>query len=153
VNGKTADVEVRPGTFAVIRRSWQAGDVVALALPMEARLLTGHPRIEEVRNQAAIQRGPVIYCLESPDLPAHTDILDVYIPSDIKLQPSHQPDFLDGMTTLAGQVWLRGDQRTAMYSPLIKPDWKQVDTQFVPYFAWSNRGVSEMTVWLPIIWR
>jgi len=153
VNGEPADVNVTPGTFAVLNRPWRAGDVVTLALPMQAGLLSGHPRIEEVRNQAAIQRGPVIYCVESPDLPERTDILDVYISSAIELQASHRPDFLGGVTTLSGEVLLRGDQRTDMYSPLQKPNWTTVDTQFVPYFAWSNRGVSEMTVWLPLVWE
>lgn len=153
VNGKDGGVEARPGTFATISRAWKAGDVVELNLPMEARLLSGHPRIEEVRNQTAIQRGPVVYCLESPDLPADTGILDVYLPSDIKLTATHEPDVLGGVTTLSGTVLLRRDQQSAMYQPLETPHWKTVSTQFVPYFAWCNRGRSEMTVWLPIVWQ
>ncbi len=152
INGKPVGVGVVPGRFSKLTRQWKPGDVVKLDIPMETQLLTGHPRIEEVRNQAAIKRGPVVYCIESPDLPKHADILDVYIPSDIQLTARHQPDFLGGVTTLNGTALLRGDQKEAMYSPLKKPDWKTVDTQFVPYFAWSNRGVSEMTVWLPLVW-
>jgi len=153
VNGKTLSAEITPGTFARINRQWKPGDVIKLDVLMRARLLSGHPRIEEIRNQAAIKRGPVVYCIESPDLPEHTDILDVYISSDVKLTAEHRPDFLGGVTTLSGQVLLRGDQRGAMYTTLNQPDWKAVSTQFVPYFAWSNRGVSEMTVWLPLVWK
>jgi uncharacterized protein len=152
INGKHAGVDAVPGSFATLTRRWKPGDVVKLDMPMETKLLSGHPRIEEVRNQAAIKRGPVVYCIESPDLPKHTDILDVYIPSDIQLTARHQPDFLGGVTTLNGTALLRGDQKEAMYSPLKKPDWKAVETQFVPYFAWSNRGISEMTVWMPLVW-
>jgi DUF1680 family protein len=119
---------------------------------METKLMSGHRRIEEVRNQVAIKRGPVVYCIESPDLPEGTDILDVYLSADGILNVHHQADFLGGITTLRGQVMLRGDQGEAMYSPLKKPEWKNVNTQFVPYFAWSNRGKSEMTVWMPIVW-
>ncbi len=122
-------------------------------MPMETRLLSGHPRIEEVRNQAVIKRGPVVYCIESPDLPKHTDILDVYLPSDVKLAAENHEAFLGGMTLLKGKVLLRGDQKEAMYGTLKKPDWKVVETQFIPYFAWSNRGVSEMTVWMPLVWE
>lgn len=153
VNGKSLGVEAVPGHYTKINRPWQAGDVIEIELPMEIKLLSGHPRIEEIRNQAAIKRGPVVYCIESPDLPEHTDILDVYIPSDIELDARLQPDFLGGMTTLSGKVLLRGDQTETLYTPLTQPKWLDVSTQFVPYYAWSNRGVSEMTVWLPLIWR
>jgi len=153
INGKDAGVKATPGSFATITRKWKQGDVVTLELPMEARLIVGHPRIEEVRNQAAVKRGPVVYCVETPDLPQGTAILDVYIPSDIKLQTKAQPDFLGGMTTLTGKVMLQPDRSDDMYRPMQKPQWKPVETQFVPYYAWSNRGEAEMTVWLPIIWR
>jgi DUF1680 family protein len=126
---------------------------VVLDMPMETRLLVGHPRIEEIRNQAAIKRGPVVYCIESPDLPENTDILDVYLPVDIRLKAHNQPDFLGGVTTLSGKLLLHGSNKESMYSTLEEPAWEEVRTQFVPYFAWSNRGVSEMTVWMPVVWR
>jgi uncharacterized protein len=153
VNGKLLSAEITPGSFARINRQWKPGDVMRLDMLMRPRLLSGHPRIEEIRNQAAIKCGPVVYCIESPDLPKGTDILDVYIASDAELTPRFQPDFLGGVTTLSAQVLLRGDQREAMYATLKQPDWRAVNTQFVPYFVWSNRGVSEMTVWLPIVWK
>ena len=153
VNKKDAGVEVIPGTFAKIDRPWKAGDVVELDMPMETRLLVGHPRIEEIRNQAAIKRGPVVYCIESPDLPKNTDILDVYLPADVKLKVHNRPDFLGGVTTLSGKVLLHTSNSEHLYCTMDKPDWKEVKTQFVPYFAWSNRGVSEMTVWMPIVWQ
>jgi DUF1680 family protein len=153
LNEKEVAVEVKPGTYSRITRGWKKGDVITLDMPMEARLIEGHPRIEEVRNQAAIKRGPVVYCMESPDLPAETDILDVYLPSGVKLKARYRPQFLGGLTTLSGKVWLRASNKEAMYSTLKKPKWKEVVTQFVPYFVWSNRGVSEMTVWLPIVWE
>jgi DUF1680 family protein len=153
VNGKMLSAEITPGTFARINRQWKPGDVMRLDMLMRPRLLSGHPRIEEVRNQAAIKRGPVVYCIESPDLPEGTDILDVYIASDIELTAQYRPDFLGGVSTLSAKVLLRGDQKEAMYTTLQEPNWKEVSTQFVPYFAWSNRGVSEMTVWMPIVWE
>jgi DUF1680 family protein len=153
VNGEDAGVEAEPGAFATINRKWQKGDVVTLDLPLQAKLLVGHPRIEEVRNQAAIKRGPVVYCVETPDLPGDTSILDVYLPSDVELKANDQSDLLGGLTTLSGEVMLLPGDTENMYSPLEKPDWKTVETQFVPYYAWSNRGEAEMTVWLPIVWK
>jgi DUF1680 family protein len=152
VNGEDAGIEVKPGAYARIERRWKKGDVVTLDIPMEIELIEGHPRIEEVRNQVAIKRGPIVYCIESPDLPEGTGILDVYLPENSRLEANYRPDFLGGMTTVSGNVLLRLDKKDGMYRTLDGPDWKEVKTRFVPYFAWSNRGVSEMTVWLPIVW-
>ena len=60
---------------------------------------------------------------------------------------------LGGTTTIQGDVLLRTDKKDGMYRTLGRPDWKKAGVQFVPYFAWSNRGESEMTVWLPIVWQ
>jgi uncharacterized protein len=153
VNGEDAGIEAVPGTYATLQRRWKPGDVVTLDLPMDIELLEGHPRIEEVRNQVAVKRGPVVYCIESPDLPESACILDVYFPVDSKLTPQYQPDFLGGMTTIRGDVLLRSDKKEGMYRTLDKPAWETVKTTLVPYYAWCNRGQSEMTVWMPIIWE
>jgi DUF1680 family protein len=153
VNGEEASVVVTAGTYARIERQWKAGDTIELDIPIEVRLLKGHPRIEEIRNQAAVKVGPVVYCIETPDLPENTDILDVYLPSDIELNPEQNPELLGGLTTLSGEVLLHADPQDQMYRPLEQPQWERVDARFVPYYAWCNRGESEMTVWLPIVWR
>ncbi len=153
LNGEDACVEAEPGTYARIERPWKAGDVVALNMPMDIKLIEGHPRIEEVRNQVAIKRGPVVYCVESPDLPEGTGILDVYLPQNPGLIAEYRRNFLGGMTTISGNVRLRSDKKDGMYRTLTKPIWKTVKTTFVPYYAWSNRRQSEMTVWLPIVWE
>ncbi len=153
LNGKDAGVVAKPGTYAMLERRWKPGDVVVLDMPMGIKLIEGHPRIEEVRNQVAVKRGPVVYCVESPDLPEGTDILDVYLPEDSDLKPQYRPGFLGGLTTISGDVLLRSDKRDGMYRTLTKPTWQKVKTTFVPYYAWSNRGESEMTVWLPIVWE
>lgn len=153
VNGEAVEAEALPGTYAQIQRRWKAGDVLTLELPLDVKLLEGHPRIEEVRNQVAIKRGPVVYCVESPDLPEGADILDVYLPERSKLKAQYRPEFLGGMATIHGDVLLRIDDKRGMYRALDRPQWKPATTQFVPYYAWSNRGESEMSVWLPIVWE
>jgi len=153
VNGEAVGIENEPGTYAVINRAWKQGDVISLDIPMDVQLLEGHPLIEEVRNQAAIKRGPVVYCIETPDLPEDTGILDVYLPSDIELASEYRPDFLGGLATISGEVLIRTSEQEGMYRPMTAPEWKSIDTTFVPYFAWSNRGEAEMTVWIPIVWE
>ncbi|MDW7692176.1 glycoside hydrolase family 127 protein [Flammeovirgaceae bacterium SG7u.111] len=153
VNGADAGVEITSGEFAKIERKWKKGDVVALELPMDVNLVEGHQRIEEVRNQVAIQRGPVVYCVESPDLPKGASILDIYLPLSSKLEAEYRPDFLGGLSTIKGDVMLRKDKNEGMYYTLKKPVLEKIPVSFVPYYAWSNRGQAEMTVWMPIIWE
>ena len=153
LNGKRVAAAVKAGFFTKIERTWQAGDELTLEFPMDVQLLEGHPRIEEVRNQVAIKRGPVVYCLESPDLPANTQILDVYLDGREALQVRHQPGFLGGLTTIEGSTLIRSVETEGMYHVVKKPNWKSCQTQFVPYYAWSNRGQAEMTVFLPVVWN
>lgn len=152
LNGVEVKEEIIAGNYLIINRLWRSGDVILLEMPMDVKLIGGHPRIEEVRNQVAIKRGPVIYCLESPDLPAETSILDVYLPAGQELKPVHQVHLFGGLTTISGSVKLREHPTDKMYHATGKPAWKTADTSFIPYFAWSNRGRSEMTVWLPVMW-
>ncbi len=63
VNGEPH--EVTPGSYAEIRRQWNSGDEIELTLPMEPQLVEAHPLVEETRNQIAVKRGPLVYCLES----------------------------------------------------------------------------------------
>lgn len=57
--------------------------MIELNLPMPARLMQAHPKAEQLRNQAAVMRGPLLYCLESKDLPEGIDLRNVYIPDDL----------------------------------------------------------------------
>jgi DUF1680 family protein len=153
LNGEDPGVEVVPGHFSRIERNWRVGDVIELVMPMEITLIEGHNRIEEVRNQVAIKRGPIVYCIESPDLPKDAGIVDVYLPGDAKLTIRHQPKLLGGVTTVHGGVLIRQDRDDEhMYHTVNKPEFASHDAQFVPYFAWSNRGEAEMTVFMPVIW-
>ncbi|PWJ55553.1 hypothetical protein CLV98_11329 [Dyadobacter jejuensis] len=152
VNGKDIGVVVEPGHYAKVDRFWKKGDVVSVNLPMPVMLIEGNSRIEEVRNQVAIKRGPIVYCLESTDLPKDVSILDAYLPGSEQLDVKFQPEFLGGVSTISGNIMLRKDEVQGMYQSISKPEWQKVKTSFVPYFAWSNRGQSEMTVWLPIMW-
>ncbi|GJM64259.1 glycoside hydrolase family 127 protein [Persicobacter diffluens] len=153
VNGKEVPTKITAGTFAVVNRQWKKGDQLRLELPMEVKYMQGNARIEEVRNQVAVQRGPVVYCVETPDLPKGTDILEVHIPEQANLEVDYQPDFLGGLSVIHSDLRLKPANRDKMYQPIEKNEWKTYRGQLIPYFAWSNRGDSEMTVWMPIIWN
>ena len=70
-----------------------------------------------------------------------------------KLDAQYRPEFMGGLTIIGGNVLLRKDKKEGMYRMMTKPEWKTVKTTFVPYYAWCNRGQSEMTVWMPIVWQ
>ena len=153
VNGVEITTPIIEGSFAIINRKWKTGDVISLNIPMDIKLLEGNPKIEEVRNQTAIKRGPIVYCLETPDLPENTSILDAYLPFESALTANFKQDLLGGVTTIEGEIKVRTDKKEGMYNEMKNVKWQSVKTQFVPYYSWSNRGNAEMTVWLPLIWK
>ena len=147
------DVLSKPdsGTYCEIRRLWKVGDVVKLHLEMPVQLMEAHPLVEETRQQVALQRGPVVYCLESPDLPPGVRLHDVVVPSASELVPVYRADLLHGVTAIDANVLARmtDDWSGQLYRPR-REDAREVHVRFIPYYAWSNRGPSEMSVWLPV---
>ena len=151
INGADAGVSVSPGAYADVRRVWTDGDVIELGLPMEPRLLAAHPFVEECRNQTAVMRGPVVYCLEGHDLPDGVPLHEVHLPRDVQLTARHEPDLLGGVTVLEGEAVRipEGDWDDQLYRPLPTAT-EPVRVRLIPYFAWANRGVAPMSVWLPV---
>ena len=152
INGEDHAVDGGAGSYCAINRQWKSGDVIALDLPMNATFVEGHPRIEEVRNQVAIKRGPLVYCVETPDLPEGTSILDVYVDGSTTLESKFDSEFLGGVNVISVDAFLRPDTEETMYRTVKRPQWKNFKATFVPYYAWSNRGLSEMTVFVPVVW-
>lgn len=156
INNEAIDIPLIPGEFATISREWTAGDTIELNMPMHIKLIEGHQRIEEVRNQVAVKRGPIVYCVESPDLPDSVGITDVYLPSNAAFTAQKQASLLGGVTTVHADVMLRTDTAETsddMYRDITQPEFNKYQAQFVPYFAWSNRGEAEMSVFVPVIWQ
>jgi DUF1680 family protein len=152
VNG-TAETEPTQGTFYEIRRVWSAGETIELCLPMPVRLIEANPFVEEARNHVAVMRGPIVYCLESIDLPSEARVMDVLIPRLASFALNHTSDLLPGMVTintrammLPAENWKDELYRDANCNPP-----REVDVRLIPYFAWDNRGESEMSVWLPVM--
>ena len=152
INGSDYHEEISSGKYLEIEREWRSGDQIELHLPMPVQLIEGHPRIEEVRNQVAVKRGPIIYCIESPDLPVDISILDVYISGNDNMTIHHKPDFLGGIAVIEADLLIKNNAQEGLYRSIGKPEWKRIRAQLVPYYAWSNRGLAEMTVFMPVVW-
>jgi DUF1680 family protein len=150
VNGKP--VRVIAGSYAEVRRAWAAGDAVELVLPMRPRLVEAHPLVEEARNQVAVMYGPLVYCLESTDLPGDVGLQTVALPRDVKLTPRLDPGKLGGVTVLEAKAEATADRPwgNELYREFRPVAPRSVDIKLIPYYAWANRGKSEMTVWMPL---
>ncbi len=152
LNGELLRASPRPASYFDVSRVWRPGDAVDLDLPMPARLMEAHPLVEETFNEVAIQRGPVVYCLESKDLPQGTRVLDVMIPENIDLVARYDGGLLGGVAVLEGRALARPSEDWSgwLYREFRPLPSRPVDARFIPYYAWANRGPSEMTVWLPL---
>lgn len=141
------------GRFYSIKRNWKAGDEVTLNLPMPVTFMEANPLVEETRNHLAVMRGPIVYCLESMDLPAGVGVLDVGVSRYGKFTPRRDANLLSGVVTLHGEasVLPKTVHAGPLYQPAATAPAKKVDVALVPYFAWDNRGAGEMTVWLPAV--
>jgi DUF1680 family protein len=152
VNRRPVEIATTPGTYAEVRRTWKRGDEIELRLPLEPVLLESHPLVEETRNQVAVKRGPIVYCLESPDLPEGVRVEVVAIPAAARFRPTNLGALLGGVTVLEGELVARRSPPWdgALYRPRTPPAERKAPMRLIPYYAWSNRGPSEMSVWLPL---
>ncbi len=147
VNGQKQEANLTSGSYAQINRTWKDGDKVELNLPMEAKLIETNPLVEETRNQIAVKRGPVVYCLESSDL-SKKDIFQVVIPSDIKLAPIQMNIDNSKFMALEGQAYIENNKWDNTLYREVSPVEKLNSVKLIPYYAWGNRGKSDMTVWM-----
>jgi DUF1680 family protein len=152
VNDGPADAMPRTGTYFEISRVWRTGDTVDLDLPMRARLLEANPFVEEDVGQVAVQRGPVVYCLESPDLPAGVKLSTVRVAPDLDLTARYDRNLLGGVVVLEGQGWVRAkaNWEGQLYRDYRPGKLVPFNLRLIPYCVWQNRGPSEMSVWLPL---
>ncbi|MBN2131056.1 MAG: glycoside hydrolase family 127 protein [Sedimentisphaerales bacterium] len=133
VNGKTIDATPEPDGYVHLKRSWNAGDIVELEMPMPIRRVYAHEKIEADRGKVALMRGPIVYCLETVDHP-DADVLSVTLPPEAELRAEHRAGLLGGVTALHGKGL------DARHRP--------VTLTAVPYYAWTNREKGAMTVWI-----
>lgn len=151
VNGKIWSAGLQHGAYNKISRVWKAGDQIELMLDMPVTLLESNPLVEETRNQVAVKRGPIVYCLESTDLPGKR-VFDVVIPAATTFQPVAST--IEGGTIMALTGEARLLQGTGWDNTLyreVNTATKPVKIKLVPYYAWANRGESDMTVWMPLM--
>lgn len=135
--------------YAEIERVWSNNDHIEWILPMSAQLVEGHPQIRANAGKAAIQRGPIVYCLEEKD---NGNLLaSLSLSSQSKLIEKFDPDLFGGVYVIETQGW-KDDSSSWDEEPYRLMDKKStpVGIRAIPYFLWGNRGKGEMSVWTRI---
>jgi DUF1680 family protein len=131
VNGKAAKFKMENG-YAVLSQNWKKGDQITYTLPMPIRELQSRPEVSENIGRIAIQRGPLVYCIEGTDNAGTVSELTV---SDT---PNYQVEELQILDERVLAVRFSGNKAGEAKSVLA-----------IPYYTWANRGPNEMRVWIP----
>lgn len=137
VNGKSVSTKQDDG-YVTIVRNWQPNDEVEIHLPMDIRQIRAHEKVEDDRGKLAIERGPIVYCLEGQDQSDKT-VFNKYIPEGSKFNASYHKDLLNGVVVLNGTAYEIEKDGSS----------KEVAVTAIPYSTWNNRGADQMAVWIP----
>ncbi len=152
VNGQSDSEAEVERDYLVIEREWKAGDVVTLDLEMTVQRVEAHPHVLANRGRVALQRGPLVYCLEQADQPT-ADVWDIALPDDADISAEFQPELLDGVVVLRapGLATNASEWDGALYAPYLRHSEMEthlVEIVAIPYFAWANREAGPMQVWI-----
>jgi uncharacterized protein len=141
VNGKQVNYSMDKG-YAVIDREWKKGDVVACDFPMEVRRVVSRPEIRFNINRVALQRGPIVYCIEGAD--NNGKAWNLVIPDNTNITTASEQVLTEPVIALKAEVPVL---EVAADSITVTTKNKLVTA--IPYYVWANRGGNEMQVWLP----
>ncbi|PXY41794.1 ATP-binding protein [Flavobacterium cheongpyeongense] len=150
VNGKSINETIASGSYQKIAQKWKKGDVIELNIPMPVELMQANPLVEEIKNQVAVKRGPIVYCLESNELPANTKVNDVVLDVNSKFTTDFIKIRNRQLLCITASSSINNDTSwdKKLYKPLSAKDSKEYTLKLIPYFAWGNNGKGEMSVWL-----
>jgi uncharacterized protein len=140
VNGKPVTYTV-DNNYARIQRTWNVGDRVEMELPMDVRRVIAHPNVKADRGRVALERGPIVFCLEGVDNPeGRAD--NLVIPDDATFSTEFRRDLLGGVQVIKGTALPA--KRTLAGDVVIG---ERQEFTAIPYYAWAHRDRCEMTVW------
>lgn len=132
INDGKVEFKVEDG-YALLDREWVAGDEVYVSFPMEILKLRANELVTENRGKIALQRGPLVYCVESFDYPENV-LESLAMPDDQALTVDFKPEILNGIMSIRSQKDALTNDVPAIFA--------------IPYYAWAHRGAGEMQVWV-----
>jgi uncharacterized protein len=127
-----------------LSRRWRAGEVAVLDLELPVRVTEPDPRVDAVRGCVAVERGPLVYCLESADLPAGAALEELRFDPGRAPVAAPRPDLGEELVGVTVSV-VRAPDGSAPAD--ARGD--GLSAGAIPYFAWANRGAEAMRVWIP----
>ena len=136
LNGMRIDASPGKTGYVTIDRVWKPGDRIEIAFPTPVRLVAADDRVHDARGRVAVERGPLVYCAESPDVEGGRAL-------DLLVDPSRQMTADRDASRFGGVVTIRAHARS-----MTKPSAPFNPVTLIPYHLWANRGAGEMTVWL-----
>jgi hypothetical protein len=142
VNGQPVNLNVEQG-FASIKRTWQAGDTVTLELPMPVRMVVAHDRVRDNSGRVALERGPLVYCIEGHDNQKLETPHNLLLTSAADFKTTFRSDLLGGVSVITGPAEL---VKRAADSKAVERESRPFTA--IPYFARANREPSPMAVFL-----
>jgi hypothetical protein len=156
VNGKAVP-GATAGQYLPIRRNWSAGDAVTLQFNMAPQILEANAQVAENYGRVAVQRGPLVYCMEQIDQGDGVALKDVALSADkgsnAKFEEKFDKELLGGVLVLrhTGAAYEESSNRGSLYFSHNAPPPKSrpVQLTFIPYYAWANRVPTPMQVWTP----
>jgi hypothetical protein len=154
VNGEEVATVVA-GTYHPLRRRWVAGDKVDLSFDMQTQMIHANPAVADDRGRVALQRGPIVFCMEQLDQAKNAsepDAFPRFVAQLTEMTSSrYEPDLLGGVVVLEHPGTLLPAAKASLYQATLPEhgSGKETKLRMIPYYAWSNRELSAMQVWIP----
>jgi uncharacterized protein len=133
--------------YAKLKRIWKNGDVIELVLPMMIQRIKAHPNVRANIGKVALQRGPVVYCLEEID--NGPNLHEIVLPNKSELKAEFDDNLLGGITVITAEAQrYNSPWEDELYKANVESQYRPVTVKFIPYYAWANRTSGEMMVWI-----
>ncbi len=132
INDELIEFHIKNG-FVRIQRTWKDNDTIELSIPMPIRRVLSNPKVKENIDKVAIERGPIVYCIESIDNEVKS-IFNIKLNDNTLLEEKLHSDLLNGIVIITGSIHNNDKNLEKIH--------------LIPYYAWANRGKSQMTVWI-----
>ncbi len=148
VNSEAINEKPKEG-YLYLTRSWQTGDTLSLSLDMPVECIQANPAVREDIGKRAVMRGPLVYCLEQAD--NGPGLHRLRLGSDPQFTARFEEETLGGVTVLCCEGKKLSDagwEEGELYRPQEAEKYESFPLRFIPYYAWANRGVGEMSVWV-----
>ena len=141
INGKRINAKAENGYF-IIDREWVKGDVLEIEFSMEIKRIKSKPELKQDNNRIALQRGPIVYCIEGSD--NNGKAWNVILPENTKFETIDYKVLDESVKALTAEVPVITVGEDGLS---LKTEKKKIIA--IPYYTWANRGKNEMQVWLP----